>query len=390
MFLNSSSVEALRWGTVAIPGVLFNYAKELDLDMEDIGIIATILYAFERSKPLYQTGIKVGQVLLACSSLSKQKLSRRLNRLNKMGIIKLSDTKPFTQADIYIEPLFAKIESLVIRDHSLLSDCKEKSLSQEEYNSLIESYENRIKELELKLEQANNQADNESIELVTIGDRKYIKVADFIAKKTGNLMSVKMANELKKWLDEFAFAPEFLLIMLELCFERKIYNPKDITIIARDLKEYSINTVEGLEMYFKKYVDNEKQSALRARQFDPDIIEFGNFTGIDMTAEARRKVYYKWRYDWGFSHNMIMKAGEIMCQRTKNGGLEYIDSVLNDWLSKEIRQVEEAEKEVKEFSNRKKKDYHKNTAPANKAKNDINDYEIYVPPTSLEYKSNVK
>lgn len=384
MFFNSSSVETLRWGTVSIPGVLFNYAKELDLDMEDIGIIATILYALERSKPLYQTGIKVGQVLQACSSLSKQKLSRSLTRLSKMGIIKVNDKRPFTERDIYIEPLFAKVESLVTRDHSMLSSQKKEFPEQKEYESLIESYENRIKQLELQLE----QAENVDIELVTIGDEKYIRVADFIAKKTGNLMSVKMANELKKWLDELAFTPEFLLCMLELCFERKIYNPRDISKIARDLKEYSINSVEGLEMYFKKYVDSKKQTAIRSRQFDPDIIEFGNFTGIDMTAEARKKVYYKWRYDWGFTHSMIMKAGEVMCQRTKNGGLEYIDSVLSDWLSKEIRQVEQAEQEVKEFTNKKKKE--RKTTTTKKTKIDTDEYEIYVPPTSIEeFKSNL-
>ena len=33
----------------------------------------------------------------------------------------------------------------------------------------------------------------------------------------------------------------------------------------------------------------------------------------------------------------------------QNGGLEYIDSVLNNWMSKEIRQVHEADKEIREF-----------------------------------------
>ena len=73
-----------------------------------------------------------------------------------------------------------------------------------------------------------------------------------------------------------------------------------------------------------------------------------------MNAEARKKVYYKWRYDWGFTHNMIMKAGELMCQRTKNGGMEYIDSVLNNWMTKEIRSLPDVEKEIAAFKNRPK------------------------------------
>lgn len=377
MFFNSSSVEALRWGQACIPGVIFHYAKELDLDLEDIGIIAAIFYAFERSKPLYQTGIKAGQVLQACPSLSKQKLTRRLNRLNKMQILTVKDNKAFAEKEIFIEPLFAKIESLIIRDHKTISATNRDN----DYESIIASYKDRIEQLELQLEEQTTNTANEII-FSSVADKQFSMVADFIAEKTGNLLSVKMANELKKWLDELAFTPEFLLCILELCFERQIYNPKEISIIARDIKAYSINSVEGLQIYFSKYIDNEKMSAIRTRQFDPDIMEFGNFTGVDMNADARKNIYYKWRYDWGFSHAMIMKAGEVMCQRTKNGGLEYIDSVLNNWMRKEIRQVDQAEQEVKEFTSKKKQE--RNASTQSKKKIDPPEYEIYVPPASLE------
>ena len=138
-------------------------------------------------------------------------------------------------------------------------------------------------------------------------------------------------------------------------------------------------------MYFKRYVDSEKSTALRTKQFDPDVVEFGNFTGIDMGADARKQVYYKWRSDWGFSHPMIMKAGEVMCQRTRNGGLEYIDSVLNNWMSKEIRRVEDAEKEVQAFKQRNKKERKQATRNQKDTTRSVtSEYEIYVPPGSLE------
>jgi hypothetical protein len=46
--------------------------------------------------------------------------------------------------------------------------------------------------------------------------------------------------------------------------------------------------VEGLNLYFKKYVDTDL-SRNNLAQFDPEVMEFGNYTGIDMSAEARRK-----------------------------------------------------------------------------------------------------
>ncbi len=387
MIQSSAIIEVFRWGYVNIPGVLFAYAKELNLDMEDIGILASVICAYEKTRPLAQNGVEVGQVLEACTALSRQKLSRKLNSLHQAGIISLENgKKSFAEKEVSLQPLVIKLESLIVRDHPRLSDKtnseKTKKQQIEKLEDMLDEYRYKIEQLELRLEDNNHhQSSNKSLPVPIKNDDSFRRVADFVARKTGNLLSVKMSNELRVWLDEMAFSPEFLLVMLELCFERKIVNPADISKIARDLKEYSINSLDGLEMYFKNYVDTGKNISLKTRRFDPDIVEFGNYTGIDMNAEARRKIYYKWRYDWGFSHAMIMKAGEVMCQRTKNGGLEYMDSVLNNWMAKEIRQVQEADKEVKEFKDRKRSD--KKISSVNQPKSSAvtgDEYEIFVPP----------
>ena len=379
-------MEMHRFSFACLPGVVFNYAKELDLDIEDIGIFTALFYTLEQSRPLYNRGITPGQVLQTCPLLSTQKLSRKLNRLKQLGVIDIDENeRSFTERTIYLEPLMEKLEDLIIRDHprfNLNDNGQDNSVNQEQVDHLLDEYRERIVQLELSLEE---EKEKRLVDLNTHASADYKKVADFISKKTGNLMSVKMSNELHKWLEEMGFTTEFLLCMLELCFERNIFNPRDISKIARDLKEYAISTVEGLEMYFKRYVDTEKSAALRLSQFDPDVMEFGNFTGIDMGASARKQVYYKWRYDWGFSHAMIMKAGEIMCQRTRNGGLEYIDSVLNNWMSKEIRRVEDAEKELQAFKQRSKNERKQAVGnQKNTTRSVTSEYEIYVPPGSLE------
>lgn len=376
-------MEMHRWSFACLPGVVFNYAQELDLDLEDIGLLTALFYTLEQSRPLYCNGITAGQVMQVCPILSKQKLSRRLNQLEQLGIIRIDKSiRIFTDRVIYLEPLMEKLETVISRDHPRLEP-EEMAPGPAPASPLlddkIDEYRERIVQLELQLEEEKSKilVDNSNHT-----NSSFKKVADFISSKTGNLMSVRMSNELHKWLEEMSFTPEFLLCMLELCFERNIYNPRDISKIARDLKEYAISTVEGLETYFKRYVDSEKENAIRLKQFDPDVMEFGNYTGIEMNASARQRIYYKWRYDWGFSHAMIMKAGEIMCQRTRNGGLEYIDSVLNNWMRKEIRQVEDAEKELQEFKKRSKNKT--NGVQKNVARPASSDYEIYVPPGSLE------
>lgn len=370
---NSAALEIFRWGYAHVPGSVFYYALELDLDMEDIGIISAIFYTFEsKSKPLFQTGINIGQILQSCPTLTKNKLSRKLSKLTKNNIIKVDEgnSKNFNDKVILLEPLIGRLEELVIRDHPEFSNYP----SEDNLDKQLDKYRHQIEQLQLALEEEKGK----HIDLDKPGNsNNYKKLADFIASKTGNLMSVKMGNELRHWLNDMAFAPEFLFCLLEMCFERNIYNPRQITKIASDIKQYSIDNLQELEKYFNNNVKPDKFE--RFNEFDPEIMEFGEFTGIDMGAEARKAVYYKWRYDWAFSHKMIMKAGAIMCQRTRNGGLEYIDSVLKNWMSKEIRSVEEAEKEMADYKSRTKKE----KSPAvKKTDTSSNDYEIYVPPSA--------
>ncbi len=373
---NSAALEIFRWGNANVPGVIFWYANELDLNMEDIGILSAIYYAFQRSKPLNQTGINIGQVLQVCPTLTKSKFSRQISRLEKLGIIKVEDkNRNFNDREIFLEPIMEKLCRLVTRDHDQLTE--QKPLARNEKSS--ELLNSRIEQLELQLEEERRKT--MYVDFNHSNDKNYKKVADFIAKKTGNLLSLKMSHELKKWLDEMKYTPEFLLCMLELCFERNIDNPKSITRIVTDLKEYSINTVEGLNLYFKKYVDSDLNHNNLA-QFDPEVMEFGNYTGIDMSAEARRKIYYKWKYDWALTHALIMKAGEVMCQRTKNGGLEYIDSVLANWKAKNINKVDEAQKEIAEFKNKaRKSDF---TVPKKQVTPNLSEYEIFMSPVVTE------
>ena len=377
----TTSLELFRWGYVHLPSAVFFYADELNLDIEDIGILAAIFHAFENTKPVHRSGVSTGQILHSCSTLTTQKLSRKLQKLSKQEIIELIEgkTKSFTEKIVRLEPLMIKLQQMVGRDHPEITPVPQSTQVDSKPDRLLEEYKARIEELEQKLGDGRTHIASNHF---TPADMNYKRVADFIAKKTGNLLSVKMETELSKWLIEFGFTPEFLLCMLELAFERKITNPRDITKIAKDLRDYSINNLDGLEVYFKNYVDHEKN--ITRNQFDPDAAEFGNFTGLDMSAEARRKVYNKWRYDWGFSHQLIMKAGELMCQRTKNGGMEYIDSVLNNWMTKEIRTLNDVEKEIAAFKNRAKTGKPINSMAKNaNGKLNAAEYEFYVPPEVL-------
>jgi len=381
----SAFLEMMRWGNVNVPGIIFEYSKELDLTTDDIGSLTTILYAYQQSKPLYHTGVEMGKILQVCPCLSKQKLARKLARLQRLGIIALSEPgKGTVDKTIYIEPLLDKLESLIIRDHPQLSEKGEKVVPAP-VKVVIKEYQDKIEQLQLQLQEQQLHNNNN-----TVNQADFKKVADFIAEKTGSLISPTMVAELRRWLGDMALKPELLLCMLELCFERNIKNPREISHIATDIKRYAITNLDGMEVYFSRFVDRGNNMTQRVQAFDPDLLEFGAFTGIDMGAEARRRIYQKWRYDWGFSHAMIMKAGEIMCQRTKSGGLEYVDSVLSNWMSKEIRQLEQVEAEMRSYKLLKRKNSggSDRSTSGSKPKPAV-DYEIYIPPNAGEIKTKV-
>lgn len=381
---NSAFVEMMRWGNVTVPGIIFEYSKELDLTTDDIGILTTILYAYQQSKPLYNTGVEIGKILQVCPSLSKQKLTSKLSRLRKLGVVEvLQPGNGMVDKIVYIEPLMDRLQCLIIRDHPQFSGQKDTSAPSP---AMIKKYEEQIEQLQLQLQE--RQLD--STPPAVVNHRDFKKVADFIAEKTGSLVSPSMVSELRRWLGDMALKPELLLCMLELCFERGIKNPREISRIASDVRKYAITNLDGLEVYFSRFVDRSAATAQRTSSFDPDLMELGTFTGIDMEAEARRRVYHRWRYDWGFSHAMIMKAGEIMCQRTKSGGLEYMDSVLSNWMSKEIRQLDEVDAEIKRFKLLKRKSRREGDSGggSSKPKSTV-DYEIYIPPNAEEIKTKV-
>jgi len=352
--------------------MLYNYAAELDLDAEDLGIIGGILFVYTRSKPLSGNGVEVGQVLQVCPVISKNRLSRKLGKREKEGLIRLegSPKSGFASRKIFLEPLYYRLREIIIRDHPAIA----KDVYQNG-EAIIRAQEKRIEELEKELQQERRRNSGLHEPAPSSKDKDFKLVADFISQKTGNLLSIKMSNELRKWMDDLGFKTEFILCMLELCFERNIYNPREISRIASGLKECSINSLEAMEAYFRTFVDDKPPQAYG---FDPEVIEFGQYTGLDMSAEARKKVYYKWRYDWGFSAEMIKRAGEIMCNRTKNGGLDYIDGILSNWKEKNIRTLKDVEAEMLEHQSRRKM----GDKPVRLTRKPAEEREIYIPPST--------
>lgn len=110
---------------------------------------------------------------------------------------------------------------------------------------------------------------------------------------------------------------------------------------------------------------------------------FERETGISMEPQARQNIYDKWHQEWGFSHKVIIKAGEIMCLYTNSGGMGYIDRILQQWQQKGIHSLEDIDNALSDFKNQKTVNTNKQRADYSD-KRDSSEYELYVPPELLE------
>jgi hypothetical protein len=180
-----AALEVYRWGFAHLPGAVFYYGKELELNLEDIGFLAALFYAYEQSKPLFQKGLQIGQLMVCCPILNTQKISRKITQLGKLGLIEIQDgkSKSFADKTIFLEPLMERLQQLIIRDHPLHIS------NQEEINSAaLEKYQQKIVQLELQLQEEKSKHTDAGINHGESAQESanYRIVADFIAKKSGS------------------------------------------------------------------------------------------------------------------------------------------------------------------------------------------------------------
>lgn len=115
-----------------------------------------------------------------------------------------------------------------------------------------------------------------------------------------------------------------------------------------------------------------------------EMATFQRYTAINIDGDARKNIYLKWRKEWGFSSEMILKAAQLMCQLARQPNLSYLDQVLHGWKVQNISTIEEADSLIKNFKSKKQQRY--NQKAIDKVKNKLpgelpySEYELYVPP----------
>lgn len=158
------------------------------------------------------------------------------------------------------------------------------------------------------------------------GEFNYGKIVKWLDQVRGTISVTMREKQIIQELNlRFGWSTDFILIFLQLAFERGHNQAHAYYPLAKKLYENSIDTVEGLV----KFMDNLDWTQFKVIEVKKCVGQYGGAT------RPQREMYLKWNKAWGFSHEVIMRAAEETV-RTNNPSFKYIDAILADWHAQGI------------------------------------------------------
>lgn len=196
--------------------------------------------------------------------------------------------------------------------------------------------------------QQEEQLENKSVSFKMKGDFNYNKILKWLDEVRGTLsITFREKQVLQEFNLRYGWSTDFILIFLQLSFERGLNTVQTYQFIAKRVYENGVHTVDEL-ISFMNELDWIQYKVIEVKKC------VGQYGGV---TRPQREMYLKWHRQWKFSHEVIMRAAEETI-RTNNPSFKYIDGVLLDWHNKGVTNVTEAEAALKQHDcqkNNKKK-----------------------------------
>lgn len=170
------------------------------------------------------------------------------------------------------------------------------------------------------------------------GDFDYNKILKWLDQVRGTLSVTLREKQVIQELNlKYGWSTDFILIFLQLAFERGQNQAQVYQGLAKKVYQNSIDTVDGLVAFMS----------------DLDWIHYqvtdvkkcvGQYGGV---TKPQREMYLKWNKKWKFGHEIIMRAAQETV-RTNNPNFNYIDGILKNWYEKGVLDMQGAEQALLE------------------------------------------
>ena len=174
----------------------------------------------------------------------------------------------------------------------------------------------------------------------------YSRILKWLDQERGTLsITLREKQVIQEFNLKYGWSSDFILIFLQLAFERGLNLVQNYQPVARKVYESGIDTVAGLI----SFMNDLDWIQYKVAELKKCIGQYGGVT------KPQREMYLKWHRQWNFSHEVIMRAAEETV-RASNPSFKYIDAVLKNWHDKGVRNLRDAEKVVADHDSKERKD----------------------------------
>lgn len=165
------------------------------------------------------------------------------------------------------------------------------------------------------------------------GDFDYSRILKWLDQQRGTLsVTLREKQVIQEFNLKYGWSTEFILIFLQLVFERGYTKLPNYYSVAKKVYESGANTVDELV----SFINNLDWIHYKVTEIKNCIGQYGGVT------RPQREMYLKWQNKWKFSHEVILRASDETV-RTNNPSFKYIDAILQDWYNKGVKDIKDAE-----------------------------------------------
>lgn len=161
----------------------------------------------------------------------------------------------------------------------------------------------------------------------------------------GKTLKNKEIETLYWFYDELGLSPEVITMLLEYCVSKDKRNMNYIEKVAVSWHENGIVSIDAAD----KFITAEKERS-------GYMYTLKKLFGIENRLITKgEELYFKtWHDEYGMDENMVGLAYEYCIEYTNDVHYSYMNSIMKRWNEMGIHTIEAAEKDHKDFKNKKK------------------------------------
>ncbi|WP_041313341.1 DnaD domain-containing protein [Heliomicrobium modesticaldum] len=161
----------------------------------------------------------------------------------------------------------------------------------------------------------------------------------FLQQLRGGAANAEEARDLRKIQMRHRWSEPFLLDFLQAAARGGIRAIQEFRRQAEMVAAWGISGRDQLAEFFgKKTYLEEKVYEVWLTLGSPNKIN-----------DIFRDTYVKWSQNWGFSHEVILRACQEAYKGAANPSINYVDKVLSRWREAGVRTVEDGDREIERF-----------------------------------------